>query len=87
MVRVGRKVTEPFTIAPSGGDLHIRANGKRRAGCRGSGGESPRRNRLRTYFELFEMAERVLQYAAEFQLAFQIEKEYLVVFRPMDSAR
>jgi hypothetical protein len=33
------------------------------------------------------MAERVLQYAAEFQLAFQIEKEYLVVFRPMHSAR
>ena len=33
------------------------------------------------------MVERVLEYTAEFQFAFQIEKERLVVFRPTDSIR
>ena len=87
MLDPSAKVTEPFTIAPSGGRSSYPSEWETTCGVSRIGGESPRRNRLRTYFELFEMAEHVLQYAAEFQLAFQIEKEYLVVFRPMHSAR
>lgn len=74
-------------MAASGGGLRIRASARRRAGCRGSDGESPRRIRLRAYFELFEMPERVLQHAAQFKLAFQIEEERFVVLCLTDGAR
>ena len=42
---------------------------------------------LRTYFQLFEMAERILEHAAQFKLAFQIEEERFVVLSPTDGAR